>query len=108
MCDVPVIAKETLQFEFLENTTPFVINKNTSLSTTNVQFGSTSTPTENGKLATFDDKTSSPKKGTNTSPTTSKWWWRTEKKNILSKKKEVEQKFVFRLLTFVSVVIIYI
>ena len=81
MCDVPVIAKETVQFEFLENTTPF-LDKRTSSYATKIVSESTTSPSESGKTKTFHDKPPTPPKSTSTLPTTTKWWWRTEKKNI--------------------------
>ena len=87
MCDVPVIAKETVLFEFLENTTPF-LSKRTSSDTTKILSASTPIPNESRKTETFDDKTPTPPKSTRALPQNSKWWWRTEKKNITIDVKE--------------------
>ena len=79
VCDVPVIAKETVQFEFSENTASLPV-ESTSPYTTTVLDETTSTSVEIRTLKLVDKFSSSTEENTNASSTP--WWWREEKKNI--------------------------
>ena len=102
ICDVPVIAKETVKFEFLENaltttlkiTTPFTITQQQVSKTTNPkkwveQQTSSSKSSLSESTKTLVKSTSIPNEKTST---TKKYWWLEQTKNITIDVKDKSNK----------------
>ena len=102
ICDVPVIAKETVKFEFLENTvpttpkitTPFTITRQQVSKTTNSRKwsekqASTSKTILSESIKTLMTSTSIPNQKTST---TKKYWWLEQTKNITIDVKDKKNK----------------
>ena len=71
ICDVPVIAKETVRFEFLENAKPNKLKSTTSYTTSNNKISTAST-SDSSLPKTSVKPTSTPNEK---SATTKKYWW---------------------------------
>ena len=102
ICDVPVIAKETVKFEFLENaltttlkiTTPFTITQQRVSKSTNPkkwveQQTSSSKSSLSESTKTLVKSTSIPNEKTST---TKKYWWLEQTKNITIDVKDKSNK----------------
>ena len=107
ICDVPVIAKETVKFEFLENAVPTTLKITTPFTTTRQQVSkttnsrkwsekqaSTSKTILSESIKTLMTSTSIPNQKTST---TKKYWWLEQTKNItIDVKDKTNKKIQFQ------------
>ena len=102
ICDVPVIAKETVKFEFLENAVPTTLKITTPFTTTRQQVSKTTNPQKwvdqqtsswkailSESTKTLVKATSIPNKEIST---TKKYWWLEQTKNITIDVKDKSNK----------------